>query len=91
MNQEFGLVKSLVVDFLAQKSSDGAEPPIREVSDDFDMLAEGALDSFGFIELVNELELRLGVPIDLADLGPDELTVVGPLCHHIAEKRAATL
>jgi acyl carrier protein len=58
--------------------------PVHGLSDDFDMRAEGIVDSLGFVRLITELEAHLGFEIDLADLAPEDLTVVGPLCRHIA-------
>ena len=56
------------------------------VPDAFNLLSEGVLDSFGFIELVTELEHRLAVAIDLDGLEPEEFGAVGPLSRHIAER-----
>ena len=56
--------------------------------DDFDMLAEGVIDSLGFIKLITEIETRLGFAIGFDDLDPDQLTVLGPLCRYLTEKRA---
>jgi acyl carrier protein len=55
-----------------------------QLSDDFDLRAQGVVDSLGFVELMVKLEERLGFSIDLADLDPASLTTVGPLCRHIA-------
>jgi acyl carrier protein len=57
--------------------------------DDLDLRAAGLLDSLGFVQLVTELETRLGRPVDLAELAPEQLTRVGPLVRHIAWRHAA--
>jgi acyl carrier protein len=54
------------------------------VPDDFDLLAEGVIDSFGLLELISALESRYATALDFADLPVDELTVVGPLVRHLA-------
>lgn len=68
-------------------SSLGLAP--HELGDDVDIRAEGLVDSLGFVQLIVALEERLGFDIDLADLDPEHLTVVGPLCRHIAGSDAA--
>ena len=60
------------------------------VSDDFDLLAEGVLDSLGFMHLLADLETLTGEPIDLGDIAPDRMTVVGALAAHIAHRHLLT-
>ena len=54
------------------------------IADDSDLVAEGVLDSLGFIKLIAELENRLGIRIEFDGLDPEHVTVLGPLCRHIA-------
>jgi acyl carrier protein len=68
-----------VQDSLAAK---GLTPP--ETPDDFDLLAEGMIDSFGLVELIDDVEKHFGVTLDLEALDPDEITVVGPLTAYVA-------
>ena len=76
-------VKVLILSCLqSSMSSLGLAP--EALSDDFDMRAEGIVDSLGFVRLIIELEARLGFDINLADLDPEHLTIVGPLSRHIA-------
>jgi acyl carrier protein len=56
---------------------------LASLSDDLDLRDEGIVDSLGFVELITELEVRLGDRIDLADLDPAQLTNVGALARHI--------
>ena len=60
----------------------GADPAT--LADDFDLRANGVIDSLGFLELITALEERLGVEIDFEALDPAELTVVGPLARFVA-------
>lgn len=60
------------------------------LSDHLDLRAAGLVDSLGFVQLLSELEKRLGYRIDLAELPPDQLTKVGPLVRHIAWRRGAS-
>ena len=56
----------------------------RDVSDDFDLRLNGAIDSLRFIQLMADLETRAGKVIDLADLDAERLTNLGVLSGHIA-------
>ena len=58
----------------------------QDLPDGFDLRAEGVVDSLGFIELLSELEARLGRQIDVAELDLGDLTRFGPLARHIAER-----
>ena len=59
-----------------------------ELTDDVDLRAAGLVDSLGFVQLLADMEGRLGYAIDLADMDPEELTVLGPLAAHIAQNGA---
>ncbi len=54
-----------------------------DVGDDFDLLAEGVVDSFGLLELIGALEASLGVELDFEDVDADELTVLGSFTRHV--------
>jgi acyl carrier protein len=54
-----------------------------DVTDDFDLLTEGVIDSFGFVELMLELEERCGVSIDFDGIDAEDLTRVGPLSRYV--------
>ena len=56
----------------------------RLLLDDTDLRDEGIVDSLGFVQLIAELERRLGERIDLVGLDPELLTNVGALARHIA-------
>jgi acyl carrier protein len=56
------------------------------VTDEFDLRSEGVVDSLGFLQLIAEMEQRLGCPIDFSDMDPDQLTLVGPLSAYIAQR-----
>jgi acyl carrier protein len=55
-----------------------------QVPDDFDLIATGVIDSFGLLQLIASLEEAFGVEIELELLDADLITVIGPLCRHIA-------
>lgn len=85
MTPDYGAhVKSVIASLLAAKSSIDAV----EIRDDLDLRASGLVDSLGFMQLISDLERRLGCRIDLAALSSEDLTKVGPLSRHIAGRRA---
>jgi acyl carrier protein len=57
--------------------------------DDLDLRASGAIDSLGFVELVVMLEETFGVELDLEEIDPEDLTVLGPLSRHVGAQVAA--
>jgi acyl carrier protein len=56
------------------------------LGDDFDILTSGVIDSIGLVELVVAVEQEFGLTLDLADLDPESLTVLGPLSRYIEEQ-----
>jgi acyl carrier protein len=56
----------------------------RETPDDYDLLAEGVIDSFGIVDLIGALEERFDVRLDFEGVDPDEITVIGPLSAYVA-------
>jgi acyl carrier protein len=56
----------------------------RETPEDYDLLLEGVIDSFGIVELITEIEDRFDVMLDLEELDPDVITVIGPLSTYVA-------
>jgi acyl carrier protein len=61
------------------------------VPDDFDLRAQGVIDSLGFLELVVALESVLGFELDFEGLEPEHLTVIGPLSRYVAAQAAVAL
>ncbi len=74
--------------FLLAKYSDliratGADPA--KVSDDFDLLLTGVIDSFGILEMISAIEEEFGIQLDMETLDAEKITVVGPLSRYVAE------
>jgi acyl carrier protein len=57
-------------------------------ADDLDLRACGAIDSLGFVELVVALEETFGVELELEDVDPEMLTVLGPFSQHVGTQVA---
>ena len=55
------------------------------VTDDFDFLLSGAVDSFGILEMVSSIEQQFGIELDLASLDAEQMTILGPLSRYVAE------
>ena len=66
---------------------DGREMPA-DITDDYDLLLSGLLDSLDLLELTVALADFAGREIDFEALDPDLLTVVGPLCDFVASEVA---
>lgn len=60
-----------------------------EVPDDFDLLLEGVIDSFGLVELVGALEERVGRELPLDDIDADDFTKIGPLARFVSAQAVA--
>jgi acyl carrier protein len=61
----------------------------QEVPDDFDLLVEQVIDSFGLLELIVAVEHRFAVQLDFENLDADDLTVIGPFCRYVEAQSAA--
>ena len=55
-----------------------------EVSDDFDFLLTGVVDSFGILEMLTAIENEFQVHLDLATLDAQQISIVGPLSSYVA-------
>lgn len=66
-----------------QLKAKGLQPDL--VPDDFDLLAEGIIDSMGVLDIVNGVEEQFSIQVDLESVPPEDLTVIGPLSRHIAQ------
>ena len=81
-------VRDMILDCLGGLLVSGSLPD--PVPDGFNLIGEGVIDSLGFVQLLAELESRLGLAIDFAGLDPEEFAVVGPLSRHICRQQAET-
>jgi len=78
-------VRSLVLEKLQPSlEAKGLRP--EDIPDNYDLLTEGVIDSMGILQLISEVEARFRITVDFEDLDPENLTVIGPFCRHIAKK-----
>ena len=68
-------------------SGAGANPA--ELPDAFDFLLSGVIDSFGILEMIEEIENEFEIQLDLTNLSAEEFTVLGPLSRFIAANAKA--
>lgn len=80
-NQARELILAHVVEELVAK---GLTPS--EVPEDYDLLLEGVIDSFGVVELVVMLEREFGFEFDFDELDAEDITRVGPLTAYVERK-----
>ena len=56
-----------------------------DLSDDFDFLLNGVIDSFGILEMISAIEEEFGIQLDLEALDAEKITILGPLSCYVAE------
>lgn len=78
-------IRGLILDACGPALADLGVAP-ENAPGDLDLRASGLVDSLGFVELIVELEDKLGVELDLEDLDPEQITVLDPLASYIAEQ-----
>jgi acyl carrier protein len=81
-------VRALILGECSEALADFGMRP-EDVADDLDLRQYGLIDSLGFLELVTALEDALDIALDLGDLPPEHLTVLGPLSQAVADQAAA--
>jgi acyl carrier protein len=58
---------------------------LTELPDDFDLLLNGVIDSFGILEMISAVEEEFQIQLDLALLDAEDVTRIGPLARYISE------
>ncbi len=57
-----------------------------DITDDFDLMKKGIIDSIGLIQLVSAIEEHFNIEVDFEDMDTENITVIGPLCKYIEER-----
>jgi acyl carrier protein len=57
----------------------------KEITDDFDIMKRGIIDSIGFIQLISAIEEQFGIEIDFEAMDTENLTVIGSISKYIEE------
>ena len=58
------------------------------VPDDLDLLGSSIIDSFGFLELIGDVENHFGFAVDFEEIDAVDLTAVGPFSRFVASSQA---
>jgi acyl carrier protein len=69
--------------FSAVIAANGLRP--QELSDDFDLLKAGIVDSLGVIEMISAVEERFNITVDFEALDPGDIAVLGAFSRFVAE------
>ena len=62
--------------------------PDLELSDDQDLLAQGVVDSLGFVELVEEVQGRFGVTVEDVEVTEENFGSIAAIAAFVQRKRA---
>ncbi len=82
MEAEAERIRALIGTLISKRRRPTAEP----LADGQDLLADGALDSLAFVEMLVELQAATGVRIDFLSLDPEELTTLDTLTEFIVSE-----
>ena len=75
MTYGYNELREMVLEIIAHKI-EAAGLNRQEFDDGIDLLQSGLIDSFGFLDLVAEIENRSGIEIDLAKLDESNFTTL---------------
>lgn len=79
-------VHTFLQNYLAQKLNEQGRELPQALSDDYDLLLSGVIDSLGVLELVAALQDNFDAEIDFERLDAEQMTVVGPLCEFVSQE-----
>jgi len=71
-------VRRIIMDFI-KPDLERLGLQAEQVNDDTDLMAEGIIDSFGFLDLVSAVEESTGLSLDLGGLDLDSMSKLGGL------------
>jgi acyl carrier protein len=75
-----------LIDFLNRKLKEQRREPLRDLGDDHDIFLSGIIDSLGFAEFITAAGEHFGREIDLGEIDPEKMTMVGPLCAYVSDQ-----
>jgi acyl carrier protein len=56
------------------------------ITDDYDLMKTGIIDSIGLIQLISAIEERFNIEVDFEDMDTEYITVIGPVCRYVEER-----
>jgi acyl carrier protein len=78
-------LRRMIHEWILRQGQAGEAAPLNEQSD---LIASGALDSMGFIELLAYIESATGQKVDLQEVDVSALTSIDGLVRHIVRSRS---
>jgi acyl carrier protein len=79
-------VRVILADFLNRKLKERGQSPLNRLTDDYDLLLAGVLDSLAFVEMITAVGDHFDWEVDLEGLDPEKLMIVGYLCRFVSEQ-----
>src|SRR6185437_5160407 len=82
------LTPNVVRTFLLKKYETGLLDhglTVENVPENFDLFAEGIIDSMGVLNMISDVENEFGVTLDMEKLDAEQLTIVDAFCRYVAE------
>ncbi|MRS01656.1 acyl carrier protein [bacterium] len=76
-------VREFLIDFLEERLVLNGYRAA-EVTDDFDLLVSGVIDSVAFLEMIVALQEQFDVEFDFGEVDPEQLSIIGPLCRYVS-------
>jgi acyl carrier protein len=58
----------------------------KDITDNFDLMNRGIIDSIGLIQLFAAIEERFRIEVDFEDMDTENITVIGFICKYIEER-----
>lgn len=81
-------VRVIVKTFVNRRLKELNRKPLSELPGDYDLVRSGILDSAHLVELMADVEEHFAREVDFAELDPEGMTIVEPLCTFISEQLA---
>ncbi|MFE2754472.1 acyl carrier protein [Actinosynnema sp. NPDC059335] len=75
-----------VRDYVVTEFLSGEDVP--DLTDDFDLIGNGVVDSLGLVRLISHISKTYGIPVDDIPLEPSNFRDIGHICSFI--RRTAT-
>lgn len=81
-------VRAMLLDVVNRRLKELNREQIADLPDGYNLMSSGLIESLYLIELMSDVSEHFGREIDFAELDPEEMTIVGPLCAFITEQLA---
>ena len=84
-------IRIIVLTFLNRRLKVLGRGLLSDLPDDYDLLRSGVIDSLDLVELLAAVVQQFAREVDFAELDPDKMTIVGPLCTFVSEQLAKSI